>query len=213
MPLAEPRTPPRTRPALAVAVLVAVALLAALLTVLLRPAGNGGGQPTATPGPAATPPAVTAGPTAAAPAPAKPAPAAPSTPTRPAHDGVLQETGYLTAAHIRDGQLTITVDRVIFLTGDEATQANGGVPPDNDHLIINDNPKLRTYVVAPDAALVGVTVLGGDDSATSAEPITAQELVDRTRQELDLGGFPLVDVSHRSATDATVTAVHERYVP
>lgn len=67
--------------------------------------------------------------------------------------------------------------------------------------------------MARDADLRGVDQLGGDDSAVSAEVITPEQLVERTRRALDTGSGPLVDVRHRSARDATVIAIHERYVP
>jgi hypothetical protein len=53
---------------------------------------------------------------------------------------------------------TVTYDLAYFLTGDAATQAakdhGDEAPPPNDYYIVNDNPKLRTVALAPDARLV-----------------------------------------------------------
>jgi hypothetical protein len=53
---------------------------------------------------------------------------------------------------------TMTYDLAYFLTGDAATQAakdhGDEVPPPNDYYIVNDNSRLRTVPLAPDARLV-----------------------------------------------------------
>jgi hypothetical protein len=53
---------------------------------------------------------------------------------------------------------TVTYDLAYFLTGDAATRAamdhGDEAPPPNDYYIVNDNPKLRTVALAPDARLV-----------------------------------------------------------
>ena len=57
------------------------------------------------------------------------------------------------------GALTVTFDLVQWLTGDAAKvafqQANPGETegPPNDYFIVNNNPRLRTYQLAPDAVL------------------------------------------------------------
>lgn len=196
------------RSGIRVAAMIIVMALVFVLTAVLtwRPwnAGDGTGAP---PGPTTGQP---------------PIPTAPPTPPRatsnaPAHDrqhgGPVEETGYLAGVRDEGGHLLVTLDRVVFLTGDAATAANGGVPPDNDHVIINSNRRLRTYPVADDATLTGVTVLGTDESATSAEALTAEQFLDLARGALADGTRPLVDLRHRSARDVTVVDVHERYVP
>jgi hypothetical protein len=54
--------------------------------------------------------------------------------------------------------MTVTYDLAYFLTGDDAVRAaeqhGDEVPPPNDYYIVNDNPKLRTVPLAPDARLV-----------------------------------------------------------
>jgi hypothetical protein len=50
---------------------------------------------------------------------------------------------------------TMRFDLAYFLTGDEANQAaaehGDEVPVPNDYYIVNDNPRLRTLAIAPDA--------------------------------------------------------------
>jgi hypothetical protein len=55
------------------------------------------------------------------------------------------ELGYVTRAWVSSGTLRVTIDRVLWLTGEAATEANGGEEPPNGFVIVNDNPRLRTY--------------------------------------------------------------------
>lgn len=68
------------------------------------------------------------------------------------------------AAYIRKVDTSgrvVTFDRIEFLTGEAAVkawrEANPGSTesgPDNDYFIVNDNPKLSTMRVAPDAEII-----------------------------------------------------------
>jgi hypothetical protein len=65
---------------------------------------------------------------------------------------------FVTAVDASASPPTVTYDLAYFLTGDAATQAakdhGDEAPPPNDYYIVNDNPKLRTVPLAPDARLV-----------------------------------------------------------
>jgi hypothetical protein len=55
---------------------------------------------------------------------------------------------------------TLTFDLAEFLTGEAAAQAaaehGDESPPPNDYYIVNDNPKLRTMPIAPDATIQAI---------------------------------------------------------
>ena len=55
---------------------------------------------------------------------------------------------------------TLTFDLAEFLTGEAAAQAAADhgdeSPPPNDYYIVNDNPKLRTMLVAPDVTIQAI---------------------------------------------------------
>jgi hypothetical protein len=73
-----------------------------------------------------------------------------SVPATDLEDG--RHFGYVRALH-PDGEMRF--DLADFLTGDEATHAaeehGDEAPPPNDYYIVNDNPRLRTLALAPDA--------------------------------------------------------------
>jgi hypothetical protein len=91
---------------------------------------------------------------------------APTSPTGSTAAGATGTTG--TAAELEDGRHfgrieaidasgSMTFDLAYFYTGDEANDvaAEHGdeTPVPNDYYIVNDNPKLRTLAIAPDAEI------------------------------------------------------------
>jgi hypothetical protein len=83
----------------------------------------------------------------------------PSETVTPEPDVAVLEDGrhYVYAKEVADGSAgpELTFDLAYFYTGEEAAQvaADRGdeSPPPNDYYIVNDNPKLRTMPIAPDA--------------------------------------------------------------
>ena len=125
----------------------------------------------------------------------------------------MDDVGYLVAAQSVHGRLELTFDRVIWLTGAAATAANHGVKPPDDHLIVNNNTRLRTFTVQPRAALFGSFVLGPDQGST-ATPISADQLIDRTLTEVGSAGKGvLVTLVHTGGADGPVTRLQEVPVP
>lgn len=67
------------------------------------------------------------------------------------------------------GTITLTVDYAQLLTGDEAAAAAAAAgeesPPPNDYFILNENPRLREFVVDPDTRVTLTTVVEGTNPA------------------------------------------------
>jgi hypothetical protein len=65
---------------------------------------------------------------------------------------------FIKAVDTSSDPVTVTFDLAYFLQGDAAAQAakdhGDEYPPPNDYYIVNDNPKLRTVPLAPEAPLV-----------------------------------------------------------
>jgi hypothetical protein len=125
-------------------------------------------------------------------------------PPDPAND-----IGYLTAAQLIDGQLVVTFDRVSWLTGAQAAKQNRGVEPPKGHLIVNNNRRLRTFVVDDAARLLGGVQLGGR-AGSAPTRITRQQLVARTAALVGTHGQgPLVSLAHRFGVDGPVSGLKE----
>ena len=100
---------------------VVVTVLATLaLTGDNEPANPSAAQPSSSAVPPTAPPTATGDPATTATATHSPAPSATGS------GRGWKETGFLTGVQRSGGRLTVTVDRVIFLTGDDAVEANGG---------------------------------------------------------------------------------------
>jgi hypothetical protein len=122
--------------------------------------------------------------------------------------------GFLTKVTRRGDEVRLTFNRATFYYGDEATEKNGGVPPDNDYLIEDTNKRVRTFVLAEGAALEGSTLLGGEDAGPEGREITVDELVDNAADAVAAGseGIP-VWLRHEKGQDSDVTALAEQFVP
>jgi type II secretory pathway pseudopilin PulG len=96
---------------------------------------------------------------------AEPEPAPEADPDGPLPESVRGQTAYVTAVVVADGgTVTVTLDYIEFLTGDEAVAAASAAgeesPPPNDYFIRNDDDTLREFPVRPG---IPVTVVFSDD--------------------------------------------------
>jgi hypothetical protein len=169
--------------------------------------------PAPTPGTTADP---ASSPTQDAPAAAAPIGAAPA--ARAAHpaaatpDSSLADGRHparITAVHPEAEQ--VTIDVVQFFFGEAATEAaradgSTNLPPPNDHWIRNDNPRLRTLPVAPDAP-VTVNVLSALEtgSATTNSTISMAQLAAYGNVRSSLFWV--------TTRDGAVTGIAEQFLP
>ena len=123
------------------------------------------------------------------------------------------DVGYLIAAQVVGGRLVVTFDRASWLTDPKATHANGSVEPPKGHLIVNNNPRLRTFTVDDTARLLGRVQLGGHGASDSTR-ISRQQLIDRTAALVGLYGHgPLVTLAHRLGADGPISRLEELSYP
>ncbi len=138
---------------LIVAGLVLVGVLAFVGGMLLANAGGGGGdRAKVSPSPPVRSPS--------APASDSPSPSpTPEPSTGPTATPVLDDGRHFVFVKELPGAPPdrMTFDLAEFLTGDAAAEAatehGDESPPPNDYYIVNDNPRLRTLAIAPDAEL------------------------------------------------------------
>lgn len=147
------RAPSLSNRPLIVSGLVLVGVLAFVGGMLLANAGrDGGDRATASPSrPAGSPSASTSD---------SPSPSpTPEPSTRPTASPVLDDGRHFVFVKELPGAPPdrMTFDLAEFLTGDAAAEAatehGDESPPPNDYYIVNDNPRLRTLAIAPDAEL------------------------------------------------------------
>jgi hypothetical protein len=157
---------------LAVLLLVAAALVGLLIGFLLSRTGsaNDGAAARRTP---SSVPSGSASATATSPRPTGPS-------GSQIEKGLTKDIGYFLGAR-RDakGQTHVSFDRVQLLTGDAAEkyakQHGGDTQTARSGLIVNENPRTRDLVLAPD-----VKILGGVQLAASSDPeqVPLQTLLD-----------------------------------
>ena len=142
----------------------------------------------------------------------EPATAYEPVPAEPWTDKSL-DFGYLTNVVRSGDEVRLTFNRASFFIGDEATEKNGGVPPDNDYFIEDTNQRVRTFTLVEGAALQGSALLGGDGDSDLTE-ITVDELVENAGRSLDSGieGIP-VWLRHERGKESDVTALAEQFIP
>jgi hypothetical protein len=123
--------------------------------------------------------------------------------------------GFVTKVSRRGDEIRLTFNRATFYYGDEATEKNGGTPPDNDYLIEDTNKKVRTFVLAVDAPLEGSTQLGGTRGGSEGIPITEDELVANMRSVVgdNPQGVPVWLRHEDGKKDGPVTALAEQFIP
>jgi hypothetical protein len=123
------------------------------------------------------------------------------------------QMGFLTAVRVTDDTVRLTIDRVLWLTGEEARRANHGVEPENGYVIVNQNRRLRTYRLDANAQLLGGDQLGSDGDGSQVEEITTPQLVERATAAIARGTPPLVNLWHEDSEDTTVVRLVEQYRP
>jgi hypothetical protein len=109
-------------------------------------------------------------------------------------------------------RIRLTFNRASFYYGDEATEKNGGTPPDNDYLIEDTNKRVRTFTLLDGAALQGSAQLGGGGS--DLQEITPDELVENAATALEAGaeGVP-VWLRHERGKEGPIAALAEQFIP
>jgi hypothetical protein len=129
----------------------------------------------------------------------------------PSADHGRQDFGFINSLVSRDGQRYLRFDRAVMLTGRDAAAAKAarGIaahePP--DYYIQNNNPKLRTYRLAPDVKVLGSQALAGRPEPT---PVTRQRLEDYLKQRPAGSAYPPFTLTIRHGV---VTTVAEVYLP
>jgi hypothetical protein len=111
--------------------------------------------------------------------------AAPATASLSAARAGTTDFGYLTRLRTTKNGTTLTLDRAILYTGSAAAaeRAKRGLEPDApDFFIANDNPRLRTYRVAPGVVVRGNQLLTGS-AVTKTVPLSTlrRYLAQRTK--------------------------------
>ncbi len=112
------------------------------------------------------------------------------------------------------GTAYVTVDYVLFLTGEEASDASAGhggeVPPPNDYYVVNDNPLLREFPVDDGT---GVRVVANGDGTVTPEgyDITLADWLAAITGPS--AGEYLSTFYWLTITDGVVTAVEQQYLP
>jgi septal ring-binding cell division protein DamX len=122
--------------------------------------------------------------------------------------------GFLTKVTNTAGQVSLRFDRANFYTGEAAKQHNKGVVPDDDYLIENTNPTLRTFALDPSASIIAANRLLSDPTDAGPQNLTADELVDNSQTALagSTTGVP-VWLRHTDGLTGPVTALSEQYLP
>lgn len=122
--------------------------------------------------------------------------------------------GFLTAVQKNGDLVTISFDRADYFTGKEAAVHNGGKAPDNDYLIENVNPVVRTFSVQAKAPLIGVNrLVTAHEGPIEQQRLDADAFVANATTALASGlGIP-VWVRHMQDENGPVTSLAEQYIP
>jgi hypothetical protein len=206
-----------------VLIFVGLGVLGLLIGIGAAKLTDGGGDPgTASLSPAqTTTPSATDTPTT--PATGSTSPSAGPSPTPPPNYTPIGENaptekdldfGFLTKVSDQGGVIAFRFDRAYFYTGEDAKKHNKGVAPPDDYLIVNDNPTLRSFVLAPTASIVAVDALRNQPGAVGREALTAAQFVANGQRALgaDPGPVP-VWLRHTNGLSGPVTALAEQYLP
>jgi hypothetical protein len=126
---------------------------------------------------------------------------------------VNADFGFLTAISQSGSRVSVKFDRAQFLTGDAAKAANGGQAPDDDYLIKNTNPAVRTFTVAPKASLAGYARLNNQNNAVQRETLTMTQFVENAQHALTQDGKIPVWLRHTNGLAGDITALAEQYLP
>jgi hypothetical protein len=131
--------------------------------------------------------------------------------------------GFVTRAFVAaDGTPHAELDYVLFYTGDEAhaQAAARGTEAPNDIFIVNDNPRLRDFVIEP-ATTVQIVCFDGDEGCTptasgglSSITYAVDDWIAQTGllAETDLFGRSS-DLFWVTIADNRIVAIEEQYLP
>lgn len=122
--------------------------------------------------------------------------------------------GFLTAVQKNGDLVTISFDRAAYYTGAAAIERNGGNAPDNDYLIENTNPMIRTFTVQAKAPLIGVNrLVSSHEGPVRQQKLDAASFVTNATTALASGlGIP-VWVRHTESENGPITSLAEQYIP
>ena len=124
------------------------------------------------------------------------------------------DCGFLTGVQKNGDLVTLCFDRASYYTGDEAVRHNGGKAPDDDYVVENNNPAIRTFTVQSRAPLIGVSRLLSDHSgAVRQQKLDASSFVANATAALRSGQGIAVWVRHTQDADGPVTSLAEQYIP
>jgi hypothetical protein len=126
--------------------------------------------------------------------------------------------GFLTGVRdLGSGRLEISFDRATMLTGAAAEKYLEQHPEEDayDYVIVNEQRRLRTYVVEASARFRGALELAAPEQGSpQGQDLTAAEFLVHARAALAGDGTVPVWLFH-ATTDLSspVTALHEQYLP
>ncbi len=145
--------------------------------------------------------------------------------TEPWNEGL--DFGLLTGVRVRsDGTVVLIVDRAQFLTGDAAVAygRTHKLELEDDYFLVNTNPMVREFTLAPNAVMFGNQELTSNpNSGDPSHPqrLTAQLLVQRVNARLaeqraaHITGPLAIKLwlQHSGGTDGPVVFFQEQWVP
>jgi hypothetical protein len=121
--------------------------------------------------------------------------------------------GFVTKVSQKNGVVSLRFDRAYFYTGDEATKRNKGVPPEDDYLIQNSNPELRSFTIDPQSSIIAANRIANQADGVGREALTLDEFVTNTQAALKDGGKLPIWVRHTNGLTGPITALAEQYLP
>jgi hypothetical protein len=113
----------------------------------------------------------------------------------------------------KDGQVVqLKVDRLQFLTGSAAKKYYKDNPDkqQQDYAIVNQNPKIYTYTLVPNAPIFGSMALTGNPDPS---PISADQLVQKSNEAMSNGQGVYIWMRHQDGGKGWTTYVAEQYLP
>jgi len=120
----------------------------------------------------------------------------------------------IVSARTEDGTPILTVDYIQFLTGDEAATAaaerGDESPPPNDYYIVNDNTRLREFLVQEGVSVVTVV----QDDGTSDPSGHALPLTDWIERLSGPAGSAFTSSFYwLTVSSDTITTIEQQYLP
>jgi hypothetical protein len=119
------------------------------------------------------------------------------------------EFGVVRAFQSGAGRLEVDVDRVDMLTGRAAAAAATarGQDPQTDYFLVNDNPRVRTYAVSPQARVWGsIGMLPNEEPWPKPTTVTALAAFVQTARASST-------LFHFETQAGQVVGIEEQYLP